>query len=244
MVASPHHYHISPLHHQIVRGRDIVISEDPGLHLLWYYGRIFIKPLPPYLTNYAFWKHFLSGRDPSTCALRKAAMGYLRSYYYLIRHQSDFEIAIQTKLIPSTWTFESVLNFLARFQTVDNDMVPLRFQYGELRLSRLNLHVKLRGMGFFYHKVHGQYGTFFASTIGPPLFIFALSSIILAAMQVVLAVQQLGDVPSPWRAFGYASRWFSVICLFFSLCITAFYPLVLIIFRLRELVYAIKHGRH
>ncbi|KAF8503947.1 hypothetical protein BU17DRAFT_78323 [Hysterangium stoloniferum] len=241
LLATPEHSHISALHYQKVRGRELVISEAPDLHLVWYYDRVFIKPLPLYLTNYAFWKHFLSGDDPGTQALRKAAKGYLRSYCYLICHESDFNIAVEKKLIPRGWEFHKLLNFLEHFRSIADEEVPPRFRYGELRLSRLNFIVWLRGMGFFYHKVYGQYGPLLASTVAPFLFIFALLSIILAAMQVVLAVQQLADVPPPWNTFVEVSRWFSVVCLVFSALTGIFVPILIVILLLRELVYAIRH---
>jgi len=37
---------INPLHHQIVKGREIVVTEQAQLHLIWNNSRIFIKPLP------------------------------------------------------------------------------------------------------------------------------------------------------------------------------------------------------
>ena len=46
---------ISSLHQQKVKGREIIITEDPRLHLVWIYNRIFIKPLPRNLLSYTFW---------------------------------------------------------------------------------------------------------------------------------------------------------------------------------------------
>jgi hypothetical protein len=40
---------ISPIRHQRVKGRNIVVTENPKLHLVWIKGRVFIKPLPEYL---------------------------------------------------------------------------------------------------------------------------------------------------------------------------------------------------
>src|SRR5450432_3090044 len=37
---------ISPLQHQRVKGREIVITENPQLHLVWFYNRIYLKPIP------------------------------------------------------------------------------------------------------------------------------------------------------------------------------------------------------
>ncbi|KAJ5273931.1 hypothetical protein N7478_009056 [Penicillium angulare] len=74
---------ISPLHRQRVKGRQIIVTEDPRLHLIWIDNRTFLKPLPRYITSYVFWDPFMS--DPSKYGarveLRKAALGYLRTYF-------------------------------------------------------------------------------------------------------------------------------------------------------------------
>ncbi|KAF2462923.1 uncharacterized protein BDR25DRAFT_308060 [Lindgomyces ingoldianus] len=50
---------INPLHRQRVKGREIVLTEEPRLHLVWIHDRIFAKPLPRYLLSQTFWKMFL-----------------------------------------------------------------------------------------------------------------------------------------------------------------------------------------
>ena len=65
-----------------------------------------------------------------------------------------------------------------------------RYRYGELRLTRLNLYAPLLLRKFHYEQVHGQNGDFFGRLYGPVLFVFAVVSIILNAMQVELAVEQ------------------------------------------------------
>ena len=74
---------INPLHRQRVTGREIVVIEEPRLHLVWIHNRIFIKPLPRYLLSHALWKLFLEAgsdkvryRQSNLC---KAATGFLRS---------------------------------------------------------------------------------------------------------------------------------------------------------------------
>jgi hypothetical protein len=47
--------HIDPLHLQIVKGRKILVTENPKLHLVWWDNVIFIKPVPTCLFNWAFW---------------------------------------------------------------------------------------------------------------------------------------------------------------------------------------------
>lgn len=50
---------INPLHRQRVEVREIIVTEEPRLHLVWIYNRIFIKPLPQYLLSQAFWEMYL-----------------------------------------------------------------------------------------------------------------------------------------------------------------------------------------
>ena len=35
----------------------MIVTEHPGLHLVWYYDTIFLKPIPPYLLSRAFWEY-------------------------------------------------------------------------------------------------------------------------------------------------------------------------------------------
>ncbi|ORY70346.1 uncharacterized protein BCR38DRAFT_104995 [Pseudomassariella vexata] len=78
---------ISPLHRQLVKRRTVIITEDPKLHLVWIYDRIFIKPLPRYIMSYAFWQDYLCNDKNNDISKRtrihRAALGYLRTYYYL-----------------------------------------------------------------------------------------------------------------------------------------------------------------
>ncbi|KAK2037163.1 hypothetical protein LZ31DRAFT_612891 [Colletotrichum somersetense] len=71
---------ISPLHHQAIKGRKIVITERPDLHLVWYYERILIKPVPSCLLNFSFFDIFLG----PGCHRRSAASGFLRTYASLV----------------------------------------------------------------------------------------------------------------------------------------------------------------
>lgn len=44
-----------------LRGRSIVVTGNPELHLVWYYDRVFIKAIPEYILSATFWQHYLSG---------------------------------------------------------------------------------------------------------------------------------------------------------------------------------------
>ncbi|PWY83620.1 hypothetical protein BO70DRAFT_428881 [Aspergillus heteromorphus CBS 117.55] len=233
--------HVYPLHRQIVRGREIILAEDPGLHLLWYYDKIYIKPIPKYLLNHAVWQVYLSGQSQESRDLRSAALGFMRTYAWLIQSEHDFEIARAKGLIPSDISgmdgYTDFIYFIDHFRHVPNSEVNLRYrQYGQLRLSRLNIWTKLYLWRMFYYKVDGQYGAYFARFTPPFLFIFGSVSVALSGMCVVLAVDD-GFNKVPNHAFAAVSNWFSIVCLAIVAGVLAFFPLAQGAFLLRELVY-------
>lgn len=215
MMSTQSSSNISPLHHQKVKGREIIVTEDPRLHLVWIYDRIFVKPLPKYLLCHAFWTKYLS-RDASPLGGRrskivKAALGYLRTYDYLIRHESDFAIAQRDdlRLVPPSISYAQFCAFTSGFDRITDLDVSARYSFGELRLTRLNLYCKLFLHRYQFQQVHGQYGAFFSQYYGPLLFVFGILSLILSAMQVELAAEQLLAVP--WKVFWQICRWASVL---------------------------------
>ena len=151
--------------------------------------------------------------EQKTCTMiRMSALGFLRTYYYLIQHESDFEIARnETRLLPSDITWTEFCAISKDFLDISDDDVSERYHYGELRLTRLNFYAKLITRKFQYEHVHGQYGAFFARFYGPLLFIFGILSIILSAMQVELGVETLTN--ARWQSFWYACRWFVIVAL-------------------------------
>ena len=76
---------ISPLHRQKVKKREVIVTEDPKLHLVWIHDRLFIKPLPEYLLSYNFCKQYVLGNYIAPNAnnrsqrIKKAALGFLRT---------------------------------------------------------------------------------------------------------------------------------------------------------------------
>ena len=136
---------ISPLHRQLVKRRAIVVTEDPKLHLVWIHDRVFIKPLPRYITSYAFWRDYLgaeTGSDGRNERIRRAALGYLRTYYHLVQHESDLRVAKDPNLclVPADITWEQFCNFTSALGNIDDQDVSPRYAYGEIRLTRLNLY--------------------------------------------------------------------------------------------------------
>ena len=240
---TPSGANISPLHRQIVKDRKIVITEEPGLHLVWIHNRMFIKPLPKYLLAWQFWQDYLLDESSSLGESRKAvysaALGLLRPYYYLIIHESDFEIACDQRLLPRRITWPQFCNFSARFNHISDSVVSTRYTFGELRLTRLNFYTKIFLRRWQYEWMVGQYATYFSRFHGPVLFTFAIWSVVLNAMQVELAA---GGFPSDQRtAFRDTCRWFSVLTVACACILALFFTLLLFGMVIDEWVYALKY---
>jgi hypothetical protein len=217
---------INPLHQQKVKDREIVITEDPRLHLVWMHNRVFIKPLPRYLCSHDIWVAFLDATPGQgkgdLINVRRAAMGFLRTYRYLIKYESDFRIAQEQSLVPKDVNWAQFCKFASALQSIEDDDVSQRYHYGELRLTRLNLYAPLLIRKFNYEQIHGQYADFFGRMFGPILFIFAVISILLNSMQVELAAEQLMGSEAQWEGFWELCRWFSIVSLAGSGVLTVF----------------------
>ena len=244
MMSTQSSANISPLHHEKVRGREIVVTEDPRLHLVWIHDRIFIKPIPRYLFSHAFWTHYLLN-DKSPLGnrqeiIRRSALGYLRTYYHLIKHESDFHIARddRLRLIPIQVDWAKFSDFTSRFDCIKDVDVSGRYAFGQLRLTRLNFYAKIFLGKFWFQDVHSQYAAYFSRFYGPFLFIFGILSVVLNMMQVELSVEQL--TTAKWRSFWSLCRWFSVIGIACIGCLALMLSLLLIGMIINEWVYAIK----
>ncbi|KAF2274039.1 uncharacterized protein EI97DRAFT_495528 [Westerdykella ornata] len=211
-----------PLHYQRIKKRDIVITEQIDLHLVWSPSRIFIKPLPRFLLSPQFWQQHIC---PDT-GLYRTAFGFLLSYIALIEREVDFQLATSLSLIPPEVTWAAWLAFaeevvLTSSQTrsyfsadetspsYSQHRVPVncRFYYGELRLGRLNWIYRLYlGRPRGYLSGCTTYGAFVRDNANSFITLFAYTTIVLSAMQVGLATQWLSDS----YAFGMASYVFSV----------------------------------
>lgn len=202
---------ISPLHRQRVKGRTIIVTEDPKLHLVWIYDRIFIKPLPRYIGSHIFWKDYLSveaGNGSREAHTRRAALGFLRTYYHLIKHESDFRIAQDPSLclIPKTVTWEQFCDFTSSLADIADEDVSPRYAYGKIRLTRLNFYAPLLLGKSYFQKVDYQYGAYFARFYAPVLFVIGVVSVILSGLQVITSVKS--DAGSSWPMD--VSLWISV----------------------------------
>jgi hypothetical protein len=176
---------VSPLHHQKVIRRDIVLTERARLHLVWFDKTIYVRRLDDELLDWGYFSRVVCGDE----TVYRAASGFLLSYAHLIEYPSDLEIAkthglINEEIAWKEWqTFRtSVLHHL-----VDRD-VHDRYEYGELRLGRLNQIYRMKFLGLSYFNVHRDYSSYFSDNYMTLVALFALVSVALSAMQVMTSV--------------------------------------------------------
>lgn len=205
-VARRSYNNIDALHRHLIKGRKITISEDCKLHMIWDRNRFFVKPVPLCLMNHDFWMQFLTGSakaqgSPSIIhieestpedRLRSLAVGFLRSYAFLIQHRSDFAIAQSHNLLPTDYDWLQWSKFICHFRYLDDAMVARRYHYGQLRLSRLNWATRIfrpsnSSTSWFYELPYWSTMPYIEAAAAPLLFIFASFSLVLSSMQVMLA---------------------------------------------------------
>ncbi|KAI1335247.1 hypothetical protein F5Y15DRAFT_254928 [Xylariaceae sp. FL0016] len=200
-----------PLHHQVLINRDITITENPELHLIWHKTRIFLKPIPSWLLVPAFWTaHILPDPELAVCA-----RGFLFSYAALIAYESDFRMAMEKGLIPAgvSWmSWKALTGDL--LQNHCYATVNPRYWYGELRLSRLNKIYRFRkGMVFRgYSKVAARtvYVDLLRDNFATLATILGYVVIVLTALQVGLGVDRLQS-NAAFQNVSYGLTVFSII---------------------------------
>ncbi|KAI9825803.1 MAG: hypothetical protein M1832_000743 [Thelocarpon impressellum] len=146
----------------------LAVAENPGLHLVSAYDRIYVKPMPEFLLSHAFLvalpcrRSIAPGRGPGRSP--GGGVRLRRTPAHPVRH-----------------------------------------------LARLNVWAKGLLRQFTYDEAHGHDSTYLARFYGPLLFVLALFSIALGAMQVEVSAQTLPDPGAgPWAPFTRASRGFAV----------------------------------
>ncbi|KAI1172760.1 hypothetical protein F4777DRAFT_590326 [Nemania sp. FL0916] len=231
LVARKSGAHIDSLHERLVKRRAIVSSENPGLHLVRFYDTIYIKPLPDYLLNYTIWQDYISKPPLELVQARlrydeyRSALGFLRSYSFLIRHESDFIIAQKANLLPKYVSFERFQRYIRPFRLLRDDEVSERYHHGQFRLTRLNWAVRVisiiniicpghkkQQLLWNYHKRFWQTSEYLQHYAAPLIFIFALLTLILSSLQVIFAA--LGS--NTWPLFIQVSCGFSIAVIIFS----------------------------
>ncbi|KAL7910597.1 hypothetical protein GGI35DRAFT_449168 [Trichoderma velutinum] len=223
-----------PLHHQRVLSRDIIVTENPELHLIWGPQGIHLKPLPEYLLDSSFWKqHILSNADQEHVELEQCARGFLFSYCALIAHYSDFRIAREKGLLADTvtWEYWKILSNQILQHHCYSTVNP-RYWYGELRLGRLNKIYRFRKGHLLrgYSRISGYaiYGDLIRDNFASLITILGYVVIVLTAMQVGLATDKLIS-NSAFQAASYGLAIFSIIAPLISAVAILFFVSVWVI---------------
>ena len=178
---------INALHHQRVLLRTIIPSELARLHLVWFDRIIYVKPLPDHLLHASCYSD--KGADPAGLVV-----GFLRSYCCLIRFRADLELAKKSDLISKDVTWEQWAAVREKIITeTENSHTNRRYEYGELRLNRLDIIYRLTGRGLTYFTVHRTYETYFAQYFSLFATVFAFVAIILTAMQVLVTIEDISE---------------------------------------------------
>ena len=249
LVAAQSSKRIDAIHRQQVKGRRIVITEDPKLHLVWYSDVIYIKPIPQCLFNFEFWKGFLctppdAKVSNSASHLTRSALGFLRTYAILIRHPSDLDLAIEHHLIPKNIQWVPFTKFISPFEHLDDDEVSSRYHFGQLRLTRLNWAIRLfrprsSKDWWYYHEVYWSTGAYVERFFAPPLFLFGSVTIILTAMQVLVTVPD-GTIiaEARWVTAAKASWGFSVAMILFVASLWLIFLGGIVVFLMAQGIYA------
>ncbi|KAF2140837.1 uncharacterized protein K452DRAFT_288247 [Aplosporella prunicola CBS 121167] len=223
-----------PLHRQRIMERQVVITEQADLHLLWLESRIFIKPLPAYLLNYDFWKTNIC----DDVELHTRACGFLLSYAWLVSHPSDLEMAMELGLLPWKISWVNWTAFVREFfPKAGPEAVNKRYHYGELRLNRLNMIYRLTHLTDLkflldgYMTGYNRYSVFLYRNFSWIFGFFAYITIVLTAMQVGLGTKQLQS-----GSFERVSYGFTVFVMLLSLLFLVAIPSILLFLFLSNLV--------
>jgi hypothetical protein len=152
-----------------------------------------------------------STKDCPHSNLSKLAMGFLSSYIALIQHPSDFLIAKEYNLLPESLTWpqwSTLVQNLLENDITNPDKLNRRYEYGELRLSRLNK-IYIFQRGSFLRGYRAKYQTYqelFHAYLTPITAMTVYIALVLTAMQVGLGTEKLQTS----QAFQNASYGFTV----------------------------------
>jgi hypothetical protein len=197
------------LHIHSLMNRTILPAQNINLHMIWSKGRIYIKPLPPYLLS----ETFMATHITPNPVLNPWALGLLYSYTALIASELDLHLAHETNLLPAalTWpqwkTLISTLS-LTLGENIYAKIAP-RYIHGELRLSRLDKISRLTGKSFAYgflpETSTSLFSDFYADHFGKLAAALVYVALLLTAMQVGLAdVYLVGNDAFQQACYGFA----------------------------------------
>ena len=159
----------------------------------------------------------------------------MRSYCFLVQHESYFRIAIKEHLIPETTKYEDFMIFMSSFGKIQDGQVSPRYRFGELRLRRLNQWSRILLGKPYFHKNAWQYADYLAQYYAPYLFVFSIFSVVLSAMQVGVGAK------TDWQSFYSVSAWFSVATLLAVCAVILWITGDFVFLSGREVIYAVSY---
>jgi hypothetical protein len=230
-----------------VLDRRIQVVENPSLHLLWTEGILYVKPIPAYLTSFAFWDFLMDTLSndiglEERSRLKATCLGFLKTYACLIQHRSDFNLARRYDLLGSLGdvSFEVFVAFIASFDAIPEREISSRWHYGLLELDAINFHSAIHLRRWHLNRFQSRYTTYFSRFFPVILFMVALFSVMLSAMQVIVAIKQLGKTDNKGlnEALGLF-EWFSTE----SICWSMGFGIVLLIWWVGISINEIWHTR-
>ena len=226
-----------PLHLQRIKSRELYITEQMDLHLVWSSKRIYIKPIPRFLLSTNFWTKYLCINSE----LYACAIGFLLSYTALIAHESDFRIAIDAHLLPEELTWPEWISLTEQLLSSKYaSHINQRYIYGELRLGRLNFLYRItKGKVRGYLSNCSSYTEFMRENLTSFLTLFAYVSIVLSAMQVGLGTSQL----TTNKAFNRVSYGFAVFAITAPLAAIAAVLALLLVLSLYYLIVTLAYRK-
>ena len=213
-----HHGHCEPLHYHRALLCTIIPFASARLHLVWFARVIYVTPIPECLLNAAYYTDIVCQDFDLYCAI----IGFLQSYCSLIQFPIDLAIAQDLLLILKSISWDQWVTFRRTILTETiSSPINKRYEYGELRLDRLDKIYRFAGRGLNYFAVHRQFRACFIEYFAIFAAIFAFIATILTAMQVIVGVDS-----SPGLLVSICYR-FSImvlifICLVFGLIGSAF----------------------
>ena len=245
---------VDPLHRQKIKGRRVVVTEDPKLHLVWHSDVVYIKPIPQCLLNFYFWRTFFCNPQRAKVSdaashQTRSALGFLRTYALLIRHPSDLQLAIEHRLLPENIQWLSFSRFIAPFRRLDDDEVAIRYHFGQLRLTRLNWAIRIfrprsSKDWWYYHEVYWNTGAYIERFFAPLLFLFGSIAIILTAMQVIVSVPKGGTIAGDQLATAAKASWgFSLAMILFIATLWLLFLVGIMAFLMAQLTYSLVTRR-
>lgn len=197
------------------------------MHLIPTSARLYLKPVPRFLLDPRFWQDHLRCMSETSgsfsppcepCQARRCATGFLLSYAALVSHESEFMISQHYHLLPKEMTWPKWRTFLQQLfkDPSIHDKINPRFDYGELRLRRLDNICRYRYIVDRIHRnacVTSIRGYNYGYSLHSEPWIVSITvyiALVLTAMQVGLATNQSKD-NNIFQAASYGFAVFSIV---------------------------------